>query len=65
MAEGFEECDGSDRRGNTCINNGYESGIMRCYPDCTLNYESCYFCGEIPLQAMEGDTVPYALPPCY
>ena len=39
----FEECDGADKRGETCASMGFGTGILKCYSNCTYNYSACDF----------------------
>ncbi|MFH1187029.1 MAG: hypothetical protein V1697_02545, partial [Candidatus Levyibacteriota bacterium] len=41
IAEGSEECDGTDLNGGTCVAEGYDSGTISCSAGCTFNVSSC------------------------
>ncbi|WP_437979060.1 DVUA0089 family protein [Sorangium sp. So ce295] len=41
VAEQDEACDGPDLRGATCQSVGFDSGEVRCSPECTLDASSC------------------------
>ncbi len=41
-----EDCDGNELGGETCISQGYSSGILACNPDCTFDFSRCYTCGN-------------------
>ena len=38
-----EECDGSNRNGETCASLGYDRGILRCNSDCNFDTSTCRF----------------------
>ena len=46
-----ESCDGSDLNSQTCILQGFDSGILSCYSNCTFDTSSCSinppsYCGD-------------------
>jgi large repetitive protein len=41
VAEGTEQCDGSDLKGATCQSLGFISGTLACGPNCTYNTSGC------------------------
>ncbi len=42
IAEGFEECDGIDLDGETCVSQGYAlGGTLACSPGCTYDTSAC------------------------
>jgi hypothetical protein len=41
-----EECDGADLGGTTCTPTTYEGGSPSCRKDCTLDYGTCWRCGD-------------------
>jgi hypothetical protein len=41
LQEAGEDCDGSDLDGESCQSLGYESGVLLCNPDCTLDDAGC------------------------
>lgn len=47
--EAVEECDGADLGGLTCINLGYQEGLLSCTADCKLNTTDC-----IPAESEPG-----------
>jgi cysteine-rich repeat protein len=40
-AIGNEECDGADLRGKACTDYGYNSGTLRCNPQCVYDLSDC------------------------
>jgi PGF-pre-PGF domain-containing protein len=42
IKEENEECDGSDFRGKTCFDYGYNSGYLSCSPECKIITTNCY-----------------------
>lgn len=40
-AEGFEECDGADARGQSCLDHGGVAGELGCTPDCHVDASAC------------------------
>lgn len=57
MAQGDEECDGSDLDGYSCADFGWEfveaGGTLGCNDNCTHDTSGCYFCGDGKLQPGE------------
>lgn len=60
IAEGLEECDGSDLRGMTCRLLGYWSAVtdpLRCKSDCTFDVSACSgtapVCGNNDAEGLE------------
>jgi len=41
VAEGSEQCDGSDLADATCVSRGFVSGTLSCNSNCTFNTSSC------------------------
>lgn len=41
VAEGTEQCDGSDLAGATCVSRGFTGGTLSCNANCTFNTSSC------------------------
>lgn len=42
IVEGEEVCDGADLGGESCVSQGYDSGVLNCLPDCTgFDYSGC------------------------
>lgn len=48
VREGWEECDGADLGGATCVSRGFGSGSLSCSPACEYDTSSCiaYSCGD-------------------
>ncbi len=44
VAEGLEECDGPDFRGEGCKSLGYAPGVLTCTSDCLLDASGCGNC---------------------
>ncbi len=51
IAEGGEQCDGSDLRGKSCTDLGFDSGIISCSASCTFNTNSCTTSAEASAEA--------------
>ncbi len=45
VAEGDEECDGSDLLGASCLTEGFAGGTLRC-TDCAYDDSDCTLCGD-------------------
>ncbi len=54
MAEGDEQCDGTDLAGQDCVTQGFDAGDLACNDDCTFDSSSCmsFTCGD---DTVEGD----------
>ncbi len=54
VAEGEEECDGTDLDGHDCLSAaGKLEGQLSCRPDCTLDTSGCHTCGDGILEGPE------------
>ncbi|GEM_PF-2746376 len=38
-----EECDGSDFNGKTCLDFGYDKGVLKCTATCKIDTSGCYY----------------------
>lgn len=45
---GAEQCDGSDLGGLSCIDFGYDAGVLRCTSSCTIDETICRFVDTCP-----------------
>lgn len=52
VAEGTEDCDGSDLSGGTCENQGFDGGTLSCSA-CSYDTSSCTECGNGVVEAGE------------
>jgi len=52
-AEGSEECDGTELRGQGCASLGLIAGDLRCSSSCGYEYGGCTSCGDHQLQGVE------------
>ena len=41
-----EACDGALLNNATCVDEGFEGGVIACNPGCTLDVSGCYACGD-------------------
>jgi len=46
MAEGEEDCDGTDLRGETCVSRGFDGGTLGCTSGCRFDTSDCHECGN-------------------
>jgi hypothetical protein len=53
VAEGTEDCDGSDLVGQTCFGLGYTTGTLACSATCTFDTTGCTTCGNNVIEAGE------------
>lgn len=49
-----EQCDGSDLDSQTCVTQGFESGVLGCTSDCKFDASDCVK-GDEPIYATETD----------
>jgi hypothetical protein len=42
----FEQCDGAELGGKSCVTQGFLSGTLSCNADCTFNTSRCSKCGD-------------------
>src|SRR5690606_12862474 len=45
VAQGNEECDGTDVRGQKCESFGFDTGLLSCNADCTFDTSGCFDLG--------------------
>ncbi len=53
VQERYEECDGSNVNGSSCMDQGYYGGALGCNTDCTFDLTNCMnggYCGDGVLQ---------------
>ena len=55
VKEAAEECDQGDLDGQSCQTLGFERGILRCTPQCTLDDSAC---DGVPVECGNGDLSP-------
>ena len=53
VAGSGEDCDGEDLLDQTCVDFGFEDGILICNPECDLLTEGCRTCGDGMLSMAE------------
>jgi hypothetical protein len=46
IADGTEQCDTNDLRGQTCVLLGFQTGTLACNANCTYNETGCSTCGD-------------------
>jgi len=44
--DSFEDCDGADLGGATCVTEGLTGGVLSCALDCSFNLSGCTGCGN-------------------
>jgi hypothetical protein len=55
VAEGTEDCDGFDLRGESCTSLGFEGGNLICDGGCSFDTIECFSCSDAVLNSDETD----------
>lgn len=57
LADGPEECEGSQLKGATCQSQGHYPGTLACAEDCRFDFSGCGgTCGDGVVQELHGET---------
>lgn len=55
LKDAGEQCDGDDLGGTSCVDVGFQGGLLACKADCTYDLEPCSLCGNGVRNADKGE----------